>query len=89
MSNDLLADTNYLLPESSYLPRHPRTGVILRFCRESMAKKDHEQTSIFGCLAKAEARDTTCLRVCRRELRLPVKSGNSVILRGIVVIGRP
>jgi hypothetical protein len=38
MSSDLLADTKYLLPESSYLPRHTRTGVVSGICMDSMAK---------------------------------------------------
>jgi hypothetical protein len=74
MSSYLLADTNHLLPESSYLPSHTTTSVNSRICVDGVARKDHDQTLNFGRLAKAEARDTTCLSVCRRGLWPPVKS---------------
>jgi len=62
MSSYLLAVTNYLLPESSYLPRHTRSTVVSETCRNGVAKDDRNLRMNFGRLAKAEARDTTCLR---------------------------
>jgi hypothetical protein len=43
MSIYQLTDTNYLLPESGYLPRHNRTGVVSETCMDGVAKSSRLQ----------------------------------------------
>jgi hypothetical protein len=55
MSRYLLADTNYLLPESSYLPRHTSSTAVSMSCRNGVAENVDDRTLNFGRLATAES----------------------------------